>query len=311
MVNLFQGKTLGTRDTKKEKKAYKVKWLYQVFGISKQAYYQRMEADRHKEKVHTIVLDEVAKIRKRKPQTGTRKLLKELHSVLHNKNIKMGRNALFDLLRQKGLLIRKTKRFHITTDSKHFFYKSPNLLKELTLSHAEQVFVSDITYVKLASGHAYLALVTDAYSKKVMGYKIDTNMKVQLVKDALQMAVNNRIYSNQNTIHHSDRGIQYCCPDFSEFANSKQMTLSTTQNSSPYENAVAERVNGILKQEFGIGKTIPNLKMAQKMVKQAVEIYNKKRRHYSLLLKTPEFAHLNQIHKYKSYKKNKNAIFEL
>lgn len=223
----------------------------------------------------------------------------------------MGRDKFYTFMRNNNLLVKQTKKYHITTDSNHAFYKSKDLTVNLEINKAEQVFVSDITYVKLASGHAYLALVTDAYSKKVMGYKIDTNMKVQLVKDALQMAVNNRIYINQNTIHHSDRGIQYCCPDFSEFANSKQMTLSTTQNSSPYENAVAERVNGILKQEFGIGKTIPNLKMAQKMVKQAVEIYNKKRRHYSLLLKTPEFAHLNQIHKYKSYKKNKIAIFEI
>ena len=130
-------------------------------------------------------------------------------------------------------------------------------------------------------------------------------MKVQLVKDALQMAVNNRLYMHQNTIHHSDRGIQYCCPDFADFAKSKQMKLSTTQNSSPYENAVAERVNGILKQEFGLGKTIPNLKSAQKMVKQAIEIYNTKRRHYSLKMKTPDFAHKNQEHKYKSYKKVK------
>lgn len=223
----------------------------------------------------------------------------------------MGRDKFYAFMRNNNLLVKKTKKYHITTDSNHGFYKSEDLTVNLEINHAEQVFVSDITYVKLASGHAYLALVTDAYSKKVMGYKIDTNMKVQLVKDALQMAVNNRIYFNQNTIHHSDRGIQYCCPDFSEFAKSKQIILSTTQNSSPYENAVAERVNGILKQEFGIGKTMPNIKMAQKMVKQAVEIYNKKRRHYSLLLKTPEFAHINQIHKYKSYKKNKIAIFEI
>jgi putative transposase len=202
-------------------------------------------------------------------------------------------------------LIKKTKRYHITTDSNHGFYKSKDLTVNLDINQAEQVFVSDITYIKLASQHAYLALVTDAYSKKVMGYKIDTNMRVQLVKDALQMAVNKSIYKDRTTIHHSDRGIQYCCPDFSEFAKSKQMILSTTQNSSPYENAVAERINGILKQEFGLGKTIPNLKTAQKMVKQAIEIYNNQRRHYSLNMKTPEFAHKNQQHKYKSYKKVK------
>jgi transposase InsO family protein len=223
----------------------------------------------------------------------------------------MGRDKLYGFMRNYNLLVKKTKRYHITTDSNHGFYKSKDLVANLEINQAEQIFVSDITYIKLASQHAYLALVTDAYSKKIMGFKIDTNMKVQLVKDALQMAVNNRIYKNKETIHHSDRGIQYCCPDFSEFAKSRQMILSTTQNSSPYENAVAERVNGILKQEFGLGKTIPNLKTAQKMVKQAVEIYNNQRRHYSLELKTPQFANLNQIHKYKSYKKNKIAIFEI
>ena len=223
----------------------------------------------------------------------------------------MGRDKFYAFMRNHNLLIKKTKNYHITTDSNHGFYKSKDLTLNLEIKHAEQVFVSDITYIKLISQHAYLALVTDDYSKKVMGYKIDTNMKVQLVKDALQMAVNNRKHTHQNTIHHSDRGIQYCCPDFSEFARSKQMTLSTTQNSSPYENTVAARINGILKQEFGLGKTIPNLKTAQKMVKQAVDIYNKQRRHYSLGMKTPEFAHLNQIHKYKSYKKNKITIFEI
>ena len=223
----------------------------------------------------------------------------------------MGRDKFYAFMRNYNLLVKKTKRYHITTDSNHGFYKSEDLTVNLEINKAEQVFVSDITYIKLASQHAYLALVTDAYSKKIMGFKIDTNMKVQLVKEALQMAVNKRIYKHQKTIHHSDRGIQYCCPDFAEFAKSKDIILSTTQNSSPYENAVAERVNGILKQEFGLGKTIPNLKTAQKMVKLAVEIYNNQRRHYSLNMKTPQFSHLNQIHKYKSYKKNKIAIFEI
>ena len=242
---------------------------------------------------------------------GCAKLYLDIKDDLIKNSIKMGRDKFYAFMRNHNLLIKKTKNYHITTDSNHGFYKSKDLTLNLEIKHAEQVFVSDITYIKLISQHAYLALVTDAYSKKVMGYKIDTNMKVQLVKDALQMAVNNRKHTHQNTIHHSDRGIQYCCPDFSEFAKSKQMTLSTTQNSSPYENAVAERINGILKQEFGLGKTIPNLKTAQKMVKQAVDIYNKQRRHYSLEMKTPEFAHLNQIHKYKSYKKNKITIFEI
>jgi putative transposase len=202
----------------------------------------------------------------------------------------MGRDAFFAFLRYNRLLVKKTKRYHVTTDSKHGFYKSPNRLDGLTPTHAEQVWVSDITYVKIQQNHAYVALVTDAYSKKIMGYKIDTNMKATLVKQALQMALKNRLYSHQNIIHHSDRGIQYCCPEFSDFAQEKGMLLSTTQKYDPYENAVAERVNGILKYEFGFIKTLPNLVTAKKMLKQAVNIYNKQRRHYSLEMKTPEFA---------------------
>ena len=129
-------------------------------------------------------------------------------------------------------------------------------------------------------------------------------MKATLVKEALQMALKNRLYSHQNIIHHSDRGIQYCCPEFSDYAQNNGMLLSTTQKYDPYENAVAERINGILKYEFGFIKTLPNLVMAKKMIKQAVNIYNKKRRHYSLEMKTPEFAHRNQKHEYKYYSLN-------
>lgn len=124
--------------------------------------------------------------------------------------------------------------------------------------------MSDITYIKIDGGHSYLALVTDAYSKKIMGWKLDNNMKVSLVKDALQMAHKNSIHNHQNVIHHSDRGIQYCCPDFSEFAQNKGFVLSTTQQYDPYENAVAERINGILKYEFGLKKLSRILKLLQK-----------------------------------------------
>lgn len=235
---------------------------------------------------------------------GGRKLYLNIKNDFKKQDIKMGRDKFFTLLRENHLLVKKTKRYHITTDSKHFFYKSPNLIKDLDITHAEQVWVNDITYIKLESQHAYLALTTDAYSKKIMGWSIDTNMKVELVKAALQMALKNKTYTHKNIIYHSDRGIQYCCPDFSEFATQSRMILSTSQNSDPYENAVAERINGILKYEFGLNKTIPNLDVATKMVKQAVAIYNKERIHYSLEMNTPEYAHINQTHKYKSYKKN-------
>ncbi len=275
-----------------------------MFGISKQAYYQRIKADKQKEDEHKIVLKEVAKIRKKMPQTGSRKLYKKLLPALHKHDIKMGRDALFDLLRYKGLLVRKTKRFHITTDSKHFYYTSPNLIKELQINHSEQVFVNDITYIKTDEGHAYLALVTDAYSKKIMGWSFDDNMKVSMVKEALNMAHKNCKYQHQSIIHHSDRGMQYCCPDYTEFAKEKGFIMSTTQQSDPYENAIAERINGILKYEFGLRKTIASIAIARAMIKEAVYIYNNDRLHWSLDLKTPQMVHsaYNQ-QKYKSYKR--------
>lgn len=244
----------------------------------------------------------VGQYRKRMPRLGGKKLHTLIAEELKSQDIKMGRDKFYGFLKANQLLVPKTKRYFITTDSKHYYYKSPNRLKALTISHSEQAWVRDITYIKTADEHAYLDLVTDAYSKKIMGYSLQSNMKVGLVKEALQMALDNRSFKHQSIIHHSDRGLQYCCPDFSEYAQSRGMVLSTTQQYDPYENAVAERVNGILKQEFGLGRTIPNLKIAQKMVKQAVAIYNNERPHLSLNMVMPSKAHLHQTHSYKSYK---------
>jgi transposase InsO family protein len=238
-------------------------------------------------------------------KVGGIKLHDLMKEELKEREIKMGRDKLYTFLRVHQLLIPRTKRAFITTNSKHFFYKSPNRIKDLVISQSEQVWVNDITYIKTEHGSAYLALVTDAYSKKIMGYSLENNMKVEMVKSALEMALKNRSFNHKNIIHHSDRGIQYCCPDFADFAEKKGMVLSTTQQYDPYENAVAERVNGILKSEFGLGNTLPNLKIAQKMIKQAVEIYNNERPHFSLNMAKPSQAHIAQIHHYKSYSKEK------
>ena len=242
-------------------------------------------------------------IRKKMPRYGTEKLHLDIADKLKQSNIKMGRDRFLKFCRSHHLLVPKTKRCFITTDSKHFYHKSPNRIKDLTPAHSEQAFVTDITYIKLQDQHAYLALVTDLYSKKIMGYRLDDNMKVGLVKDALTMAINNCEHHRETILHHSDRGIQYCCPDYSEFAEQKGMVLSTTEKYDPYENAVAERINGILKYEFGLIKTIPSLQLANKMLQESVEVYNNERRHCSLQMQTPNFAHTNQLHPYKSYKK--------
>ncbi len=248
----------------------------------------------------------IAPIRKLMPRYGTQKLHLDLKLQLKKLRIKIGRDKFLQFCREQHLLVPKTRRCFITTDSKHFYYKSPNRIKDMLPTHAEQVFVSDITYIKLDEGYAYLALVTDLYSKKIMGYKIDDNMKVGLVKEALTMALKNRVYKQNQVIHHSDRGIQYCCPEYSEFAQKKGFILSTTEKYDPYENAVAERVNGILKYEFGLKRTIPNLKLAAEMANQAVELYNSRRLHKSLKMKTPNQAHKLQNHQYATYRKENN-----
>lgn len=243
----------------------------------------------------------IAEVRRLQQRVGGRKIYADISDRLRLQGIKMGRDALFGFMREHRLLVRKTKQYHITTDSKHHYYKSPNRIKDTVPSCSEQVFVSDITYIKVNKEHAYLALVTDLYSKRIMGYKLDTNMRSKLVKDALKMALKNRRYPERELIHHSDRGIQYCCPEFTEYTRSKGILLSTTQQYDPYENAVAERVNGILKYEFGLKGNIPNLDTAHKMVDEAISIYNNKRRHCSLELQTPAYAHQNEQHQYKKY----------
>jgi len=220
----------------------------------------------------------------------------------------MGRDKFFAFLRTHNLLIKKTKRYHITTNSNHHFYKYKNLITNKVPTRAEQLWVTDITYIKTQNGHSYLALVTDAYSKKIMGYKLDNHMKTSLCTDALKMAIKNRKYPNQKLIHHSDRGLQYCNPTYTKFAEENGLIISMTEKYDPYENAIAERINRTLKYEYGLKLTIKNTKLARKIVKRAVDIYNNLRPHLSLDFETPKMVHLNQNIEYKSYRKNKNKL---
>lgn len=295
---------LSERNTKKEEKAFKVKYLIEAFGISPQAHYQRIKRYEKRQISNEKVIEMVLNYRKDLPHTGTRKLHFKLSAKFKAEGIKMGRDNLNDLLRSRGLFIKTSKRFHITTDSKHYFYTSPNLLKDIEITHSEQVFVSDITYIKTDNGHAYLALVTDAYSRKIMGWSLENNMKVEMVKPALEMAYKNCVFRHKTIIHHSDRGIQYCCPDYTQFADKKGFIMSTTQKYDPYENAIAERINGILKYEFGLKNSIKSVKLAQMMVREAVHLYNTERMHLSLDYQTPQEVHLQyNKHKNKNYKK--------
>ena len=275
-----------------------------MFGLDRHYYYRKIKRIKKRQNLAEQVVELVRKIRVYQKRIGTRKLYYLLENEL--KSLKIGRDKFFDILRANHLLIKPKKNYHTTTMSFHRFRKHPNIIKELIVNRPNQVWVSDITYIKTDSGHAYLALVTDAYSRKIMGWSLQDNMKVSMVKDALNMAYKNCIFNNKNIIHHSDRGIQYCCPDYSQYAENKGFILSTTQQYDPYENAIAERINGILKYEFGLKATIKSIELAQKMVKEAVDLYNNQRMHWSLDLKKPQEVHI-QYNKQenKNYKREK------
>lgn len=244
-------------------------------------------------------------------RTGGIKLYAELKPALKDLGIKVGRDKFFDFLRSNQLLVPSTKRFHITTDSNHRFYKYPNLVQDKIPTRPEQLWVSDITYIKTQNGHNYLALVTDAFSKQIMGYKLANHMKASLCTEALKMALKNRIYPDKPLIHHSDRGFQYCSTEYVKFATDNNLIMSMTEKHDPYENSVAERVNRTLKYEYGLKKVISSTELAQKMVKHGVNVYNYKRKHLSLKLLTPAEVHRNPVVEYKIYRKDKESIEKL
>ncbi len=244
-------------------------------------------------------------------KTGGIKLHKELKKDFTNADIKIGRDKFYSFLRLNNLLVPKTKNYITTTNSNHMYKKYKNLVKDKVPNRPEQLWVSDITYIKTENGHSYLALVTDAYSKQIMGYQLADHMRTSLCTDALTMAIKNRKYPKLKLIHHSDRGLQYCNPKYTKFAEDNSITMSMTEQYDPYENAVAERINRTLKYEYGLKQTIKNTDLAQKMTQQAVYIYNNLRTHFSLDLRKPAEVHSNPNIKYKSYRKNNVNLPEL
>ena len=215
--------------------------------------------------------------------------------------IKMGRDKFFDTMRESRMLVQRKKTFHKTTNSNHRFRKHPNLIKDKLLNRSEQVWVSDITYIKTEEGYKYLSLITDLYSKKIMGHFLSDNQKVEPTANALRMAIANREFKNRKLIHHSDRGFQYCSDEYTNLLRANKIDICMTQSYDPYENAAAERINGILKDEFEIGEGFINQAHASREINHAIKIYNTKRPHMSCDYVTPQVAHLQQKHKAKSY----------
>ena len=237
------------------------------------------------------------------PRLGTRKLYYLLKNDFESLHIKIGRDALFDYLRSENLLIRPKKNYTKTTQSKHWLHKHPNLLQGLTTVRAEQVFVSDITYVKSRERTHYLSLVTDAFSRKIMGYQVSNNLNTENMLSALKMAIRNR-ETQLPLVHHSDRGLQYCAAIYQDHLKAHAIKPSMTDGYDCYQNALAERLNGILKQEFFI-EPCNNIHELKRLVKESVNTYNELRPHLSLNMKTPNLVHektveasLNGFNKY-------------
>jgi putative transposase len=276
-----------------------------LFGISKQAYYKKIKTDKKKHQANESARQTVLELRKRMPRLGTRKL----HYLLKINGIGIGRDQLFCWLREQGLLVYKKKRYTVTTNSNHWMRKYPNLIKGLVINRPEQLWVADITYLDTAEqGNIYLHLVTDAYSKQIMGYELCANMEAASTLKAIKMAVKSRAYPNQPLIHHSDRGLQYCSKLYTDYLTEHNINISMTENGSPYDNAVAERVNGILKDEFGLSEQLDNHKEALLQVKESIYAYNFLRPHLSCQMFTPEQMHGQKSIEIKTYKKAQTSL---
>ena len=254
-----------------------------------------------------IILKMVAGIRAGLPRCGADKLHFMLRQDFAAHGIKMGRDGLYRLLGRHGLLVRWRSRRVYTTDSRHHYRMYPNLIRDMVLTAAGQLWVSDITYLRKANGFSYLSIITDAYSHKIVGYKLHPTLHAEGALDALAMAAGD-VKKSAGLVHHSDRGVQYCCGQYVAAAGHYGIRLSMTEKGDPYENAIAERVNGILKHEHGLGATFASHAVAVAAVDGAVKKYNGLRVHDSCGRLTPAMAHeqqgvLRKLWKPKVYRK--------
>lgn len=272
-----------------------------LFGVNRQVYYRQQRAIKKKQDTASCVVEMVMDVRQQMPRIGTRKLYYLLYDQL--KDLGVGRDKLFAILGANHLLVKPTRSYRITTDSHHRFRKHKNLVESLTPVRPEQIWASDITYLGNSNNQQYLALVTDTYSKKIVGYDLSASLGADGAIRALKMGLGKRVYKDQELIHHSDRGFQYCCDGYQEILTKKEVKCSMTESYDPYANAVAERVNGILKQEFLLESYDVRLPVMKELVKESIGIYNTRRPHHSCYMKTPEQMHKQTQIKIRSYKK--------
>lgn len=282
--------------------------ICELFGYTRQAWYDNKKRQSTQQLKNVFILTEAYELRKEHKRMGAEKLLLLMQPMFEQHSIKCGRDKFYELLRAYGLTVRKRKPGPKTTNSNHLYRKYPNIVRDLKLLSAGKLWVSDITYIRTDQGFVYLSLITDYYSKKIVGWCLWPDLTSTGALNALEMAVECESPS-EGLIHHSDRGIQYCCNDYVNYLNNSNINISMTEKGDPYENAVAERVNGILKEEYELNETFLDYNDAHEAVKKAINKYNNIRPHRSCDMMPPVKAHLNKgVMKTHWKKKKKTAV---
>jgi putative transposase len=275
------------------------------FGVTRQAYYQNIWNAVDISVEEYIILKKVQEIRKNHPRMGTRKLYCKLSDFILEHQVKMGRDALFNLLSANNMLVKKRKRRIQTTQSFHWLRKYPNLIKDYVPTAPNQLWVSDITYWQIEKGFVYISFITDAYSHKIVGFHVAETLESVETIQALKMALSGFLRSpesNFELIHHSDRGVQYCHHKYVKLLQDYKIKISMTETGDPLDNAIAERVNGIIKDEYIRDIKVSNIKQARKVLENAVFLYNNDRPHNSISNQYPIEVHSNNLKTEKLWK---------
>lgn len=265
-------------------------------GYSRQSVYKQRKESIRRTTDQQTVKHLVDRERKLLPRLGTRKIYHLIKEDIEQLGLKFGRDKLFNLIKYYGLQIKPRRSYVQTTMSRHWLRKWPNIVKGKEVYHPDEVWVSDITYLKTEQGNCYLNMITDAYSRKIVGYAVADNMETESMIGALKMAVSQRADNGlQHTIHHSDRGLQYCSKEYESVTKENNISLSMTENGDPYENALAERMNRTIKEEFGMDRVLKSKEQVKQLVRESIALYNQKRPHLALNMKTPEQVYKTKI----------------
>jgi transposase InsO family protein len=284
-----------------------------LVGMTRQAYYEYNWRSEKTQFEDAIIVDLVNRERQVAKRVGAKRLHLILTSELESHGITIGRDKFLEVLRANDLLVKRRRRHVNTTMSRHRLRKYPNLAKDLEIDCAEQLWVSDITYLTVAGKHCYLILITDAYSRKVVGYNFGRSMDTAFCMKALQTALADRAFPQRQLMHHSDRGVQYCSKGYVELLQENGLQISMTEHGDPLENALAERMNGIFKDNFALDTDFISFEVAKSQIDQAIQYYNHRLPHSSIDMLTPTEAHYKtgQLKKHwKSYWKQENETPE-